>query len=113
MATRQLDVHRVIIYMDAAPHRRVARIQDHRAVIAAHIAPHRPRHTHRHIRTRPAQYRAIVRMLSLVVLAVVVAPPRRRVVHAACSPVLQLPVSSQRTVGQINKYTSKHSLTNY
>lgn len=81
---------RVIIYTDAAQHRRVAHIRVRRAATAARIAPHRPHRIHRHIRTRPARYRVIVLMLSLVVesaLELAVASPLRRAVHAVCSPV--------------------------
>lgn len=95
MATRRRNWlvakgRRVIIYMDAAQHRRVAHIRVRRAAIAARIAPHRPHRIHRHIRTRPARYRVIVLMLSLVAESVqelAVASPHRRAVHAVCSPV--------------------------
>lgn len=85
------NVRLVIIYTDAAQHRRVARILVRRAVTAARIAPHQRRRIHRHIRTRPARYRVIVLMLSLVAqeeLAVVLASPHhRRAVHAVCRAV--------------------------
>lgn len=95
MATRRnwlvANERRVIIYMDAAQHRRVAHIRVRRAAIAARIAPHRPHRIHRHIRTRPARYRVIVLMLSLVAESLAqelaVQSPHRRAVHAVCSPV--------------------------
>lgn len=95
MATRRnwlvANERRVIIYMDAAQHRRVAHIRVRRAAIAARIALHRPHRIHRHIRTRPARYRVIVLILSLVAESLAqelaVQSPHRRAVHAVCSPV--------------------------
>lgn len=77
--------HRDIICMDVAQRRPVAPIHDRRAVIVARTAHHRPHRTHRRIRTRPARYRAIVPMHSLV--ALVALQEQRIAVHAICSPV--------------------------